>query len=33
MTLDRAFLTEYIGAAPRRFQTAVDEGLRTILQL
>lgn len=33
MTLDRTFLTENIGAAPQRFQRAIDEGLRTILQL
>jgi len=33
MTLDRDYLTEYIGAAPQRLQKAIDEGLRTILQL
>jgi mRNA interferase MazF len=33
MTLDRVYLTERIGAAPQRLQRAIDEGLRTILQL
>ncbi|HVY93510.1 MAG TPA: type II toxin-antitoxin system PemK/MazF family toxin [Bryobacteraceae bacterium] len=33
MTLDRSFLSEYVGLLPPRLQRAVDEGLRTILQL
>jgi mRNA interferase MazF len=33
LTLDRNFLTEHAGALPPRLQRAVDEGLRTVLQL
>jgi mRNA interferase MazF len=33
MTLDRSFLTEHPGTLPPRLQQAVDEGLRTVLQL
>ena len=33
LTLDRGFLTEQAGALPRRLQTFVDKGLRTVLQL
>lgn len=32
LTLDRTFLTEYAGVLPPRFQRAVDEGLRAVLQ-
>jgi mRNA interferase MazF len=33
LTLDRMFLTEHAGTLPPRLQRAVDEGLRTVLQL
>lgn len=33
LTLDRGFLTEHAGTLPSRLQRAVDEGLRTVLQL
>lgn len=33
LTLDREFLTEHAGTLPPRIQRAVDEGLRTALQL
>ena len=33
LTLDRGFLTELAGVLPPRLQRAVDEGLRTVLQL
>lgn len=33
LTVDRGFLVECVGALPPRLQRAVDEGLRTILQL
>ena len=33
LTLDRSFLTEHAGTLPPRFQRAVDEGLRVVLQL
>lgn len=33
LTLDRSFLTEHAGTLPPRLQRAVDEGLRTVLQL
>ena len=33
LTLDRGFLTEYVGTLPPRVQRSVDEGLRTVLQL
>ena len=33
LTLDRRFLTECAGTLPARLQRAVDEGLRTVLQL
>lgn len=33
LTLDRTFLSEHAGTLPRRLQTAVDAGLRTVLQL
>lgn len=32
-TLDRAFLTEQVGTLPARLQTAVDKGLRLVLNL
>ena len=32
-TVDKAFLTERIGALPARFGEEVDEGLRTVLYL
>jgi len=33
ITLDRSYLTECAGTLPPRLQRAVDEGLRTVLQL
>lgn len=33
LTLDRSFLTEHAGTLSPRLQRAVDEGLRTVLQL
>ena len=33
LTLDRSFLTEHTGTLSPRQQRAVDEGLRTVLQL
>jgi mRNA interferase MazF len=33
LTLDRSFLTGRAGALPLRLQRALDEGLRTVLQL
>ena len=33
LTLDRGFLTEHAGTLPPRLQLAVDEGLRSVLQL
>ena len=33
LTLDRTYLTELAGTLPPRLQRAVDEGLRTVLQL
>jgi mRNA interferase MazF len=33
MTLDRSFFTEHIGTLAQRLQNAVDEGLRTVLEL
>ncbi|MEO8593682.1 MAG: type II toxin-antitoxin system PemK/MazF family toxin [Candidatus Solibacter sp.] len=33
LTLDRTYLTEHAGTLPPRMQRAVDEGLRTVLQL
>ena len=33
LTLDRGFLTEYVGTLTPRLQRSVDEGLRTVLQL
>jgi mRNA interferase MazF len=33
LTLDRSYLTEQAGTLPPRLQRAVDDGLRTVLQL
>jgi|SRR5579871_2203344 len=33
LTLDHSFLTQHVGTLPPRFQRAVDEGLRLVLQL
>ncbi len=33
LTLDRTFLTELAGTLPPRLQGAIDDGLRTVLQL
>ncbi|WP_394766601.1 type II toxin-antitoxin system PemK/MazF family toxin [uncultured Paludibaculum sp.] len=33
LTLDRSFLTEHVGTLSPRLQRAVDDGLRTVLQL
>jgi mRNA interferase MazF len=33
LTLDRSYLTELAGAVSTRVQRAIDEGLRTVLQL
>jgi len=33
LTLDKGFLTEHVGTLPLRLQTAVDAGLRLVLQL
>jgi mRNA interferase MazF len=33
LTLNRSFLTEYVGTLSARLQRSVDEGLRTVLQL
>ena len=33
LTVDRGYLTEFAGALPARLQRAVDEGLKTVLQL
>jgi hypothetical protein len=33
LTVDRRYLTEFAGALPARLQQAVDQGLKTVLQL
>jgi mRNA interferase MazF len=33
LTLDRQFLTEYAGVVSKRLQTAVDEGIRLVLEV
>lgn len=33
LTLDRNYLSEYVGTLPPRLQRQVDDGLRTVLQL
>jgi mRNA interferase MazF len=33
LTIDRNFLTEHVSTLPPRLQRAVDEGLRTVLEL